>query len=64
MSCKYMDECPSADIQCGANIANYNKMEHKCIPFLATAYENAKKELQEYKSTGLTPDQVRAQQNC
>lgn len=59
MSCKYMDECPFADRQCRANIADCNKIKHKCVPFLVTAYENAKKELQEYKDTGFTADKIR-----
>ena len=59
MGCKYMDQCPYVDRQCRANIADYKKMEYKCIPFLVTAYENVKKELQEYKDAGLTTGQIR-----
>ena len=59
MSCKYIGKCSYADRQCKENIANYKKIKYKCIPFLVEAYENVKKELQEYKDTELTPGQIR-----
>ena len=55
MGCKYIDQCPSADGWCNNNVADYKK----CVQFLVTAYESVKKELQEYRNTRLSPNQIR-----
>lgn len=54
MSCKYKNICPSYSGWCEGSKQDFSK----CISFLITAYENTKAELQEYKNTGLTPEQM------
>lgn len=38
MSCEYKDRCPSATVWCEGKQADFGR----CIPFLLSAYENAK----------------------
>lgn len=44
MSCRYKSECPSYSGWCEGPKQDFSR----CIPFLITAYENAKDELKKY----------------
>lgn len=62
MSCKYKEECPSYSGWCELPKQDFSR----CVSFLITAYDNVKEELnlckmqlQGYKDTDLTPDQLR-----
>lgn len=61
MSCRYKNLCPSYSGWCESPKQDFST----CILFLITAYEHTKeeledcrKELREYKNTGLTPEQL------
>lgn len=54
MSCRYKDICPSYSGWCEGPKQDFSN----CVSFLITAYENKRDELQKYKDTGLTPEQV------
>jgi hypothetical protein len=54
MSCRYKDICPSYSGWCEGPKQDFSK----CVSFLITAYEITKEELQKYKDTGLTPEQL------
>lgn len=54
MSCRYKNICPSYSGWCEGPKQDFSN----CVSFLVTAYENIKEELQRYKDTGLTPEQL------
>ncbi len=55
MSCRYKEECPSYSGWCERR----GKQDFsKCIPFLITTYENAKKELEKYHELCLIVDKL------
>lgn len=54
MSCKYKGECPSYSGWCEGLKQDFSR----CIPFLITAYDNAKEKLKKYEDIGLTPEQL------
>lgn len=54
MSCRYKEICPSYSGWCEGPKQDFSK----CVSFLITAYEHTKAELDKYKNTGLTPQQL------
>lgn len=55
MGCKYMDQCPCVDEWCKVSMGNYGR----CTPIFIMICKNLEEELQKYKDTGLSPDQIR-----
>ena len=55
MSCKYMDQCPCVD-EGGKGSMGKNG---RCTPIFIMICKNLEEELQKYKDTGLSPDQIR-----